>query len=77
MARPRNVPPSVQINVRLYLQPGVDDDLIAFFAKYPAGAGLRPAMVKAALRGSGLEMGGAAGGELLEDMLDAFDDRAW
>jgi len=77
MGRPRNDPPSIQINVRLYLQPGVDDDLIAFFRKYPTGCGLRPSMVKAALRGGALETMEGIEGEFLDDMLDAFDDRTW
>ena len=76
MGRPRNDPPSIQVNVRLYLQPGVDDDLIAFFRAYPTGCGLRPSMVKAALRGGAPETVEIEG-EFLDTMLDAFDDRAW
>lgn len=77
MGRPRNDPPSVFVDVRLYLRPGIDDDLIAFFRKCPTGSGLRPALVKAALRGSGLEDIGEIGESFLGDMVDTFDEQMW
>jgi len=46
--RPRLVDPPVQIQVKLRLYLGQDDDLIAWFDGIPDG--LRSAMVKSALR---------------------------
>lgn len=73
MGRPRNEPPSIEINVRLYLRPGRDDDLIAFFAKYPVGDGRRPGAVIAALRGSGLRAVEELADAEFDSLMDSLD----
>ena len=73
----RGRPPSARaasaivLRVKLRLYPGEDDDLIAFFEAIPRG--LRPAMVKQALR-SGIiapDQSAPCDDEAL-DILDAF-----
>ena len=77
MARPRNAVQSEVVALKLYLRPGEDDDLIAFFERYPSGARLRAIMVKAALRGAGLDVARDVDDDLFDEVADAFDDRTW
>jgi hypothetical protein len=64
----------VVINIKLYLVPGEDDDLMGWFERIPDG--LRARYVLAALRGAGL----AFVGEDLptdDEIADLLGDRLW
>jgi len=70
--RKRSQTRSVVINIKLYLVPGCDDDLIAFFQGCQFKQ--RAKMVQAALRGGNFI--GQANDDLAdEEIINAFDER--
>lgn len=72
--RPRRAVAPVVVNIKLYLVPGEDDDLIAWLGGIQNGARARTVM--AALRGGAtLQTGEIESVE--EEALEAFDGRMW
>lgn len=61
--RPPLPEPVIEIYIHLRLRPGEDDDLLAFFERYPARR--RATALKTALRAGGLQTAGSQ---------DAVDD---
>jgi hypothetical protein len=70
--RPRNQTRPFVVNFKLYLVPGEDDDLIAFFQGCPTNK--RAKTVQAALRG-GCFVGQAVADVADEEILSAFEER--
>ena len=72
--RKRNPARSMVVSLKLYLVPGQDDDLIAFFQGIQAKQ--RAKMVAAALRGGNFVS--LAGDDLAdEEILTAFEERIY
>lgn len=70
--RPRLPTQSVVINLKLRLRPGVDDDLIAFFAQVPLRH--RVGAAKAAMRSGNLATAALTDLPADEAVADALED---
>ena len=73
--RPRRERPVVIVNLKLYLDPVEDRDLVEWFAELPAG--LRAQSVMAALRGASLGDVSADGLPSDDEVADLLGDRLW
>lgn len=70
--RPPLAEPSVRVQVTLYLHPGADDELIAWFAGLPTGRralALKAALLAGGLRLADLPAGGPDDDDLTGDLL--------
>lgn len=73
--RPAYVNPSIVVNVKLYLIPGEDDDLIQWFTQIPPG--MRARCVMAGLRGASLDTVVLEGLPDDDEVADLLGERLW
>ena len=73
--RPPRERPAVVVNVKLYLDPEIDGDLVQWFAGLPDGT--RAQCVMAALRGASLGEVAADGLPSDEEVADLLGGRLW
>ena len=73
--RPKRARTAVVVNVKLYLDPVEDRDLVEWFAGLPAG--LRAQSVMAALRGASLGEVEAEGLPSDDEVADLLGGRLW